>query len=148
MVSTNSHDGFSLIEVLVAIAIIAFGILAFAANTVSLTQGHYISSNYTIALNLAQERMEELKARASSSLNTTGSPECVQADGTVSGSSTCTGSAKFNRSWVVTSNSSGASDTSCLSAGTTTNLTCLRVTVSWTDYRSHSVTLTTFIYVG
>jgi type IV pilus modification protein PilV len=55
--------GFTLIEVLVAIAIISVGVLALGANTTSISRSNRLSANTTIAVNLAQEKLEEAKAQ-------------------------------------------------------------------------------------
>ena len=57
-VKTGTEKGFTLIEVLVAIAMIAVGVLGLAANTVSVTQGNRISASTTVAINLAQEKID------------------------------------------------------------------------------------------
>lgn len=59
----NREAGLALLEVIVALALITATVLAVGANVVSVAQGHRVSSNYTIAVNLAQQKMEEAKAR-------------------------------------------------------------------------------------
>ena len=61
----NSEAGLALLEAIVALALITATVLAVGANVVSVAQGHRVSSNYTIAVNLAQQKMEEAKARGS-----------------------------------------------------------------------------------
>ena len=58
-------------EVLVAIAIISVGVLAISSNTTSVTQNSRRSANFTTAVNLAQEKMEELKAQTAFTNGTT-----------------------------------------------------------------------------
>ncbi|MFQ5539362.1 MAG: prepilin-type N-terminal cleavage/methylation domain-containing protein, partial [Candidatus Binatia bacterium] len=57
--------GFTLIEIIVAIALIAIGILGFSLNTIGIVQGNFVSGNYTIATSLAQDKMEELLGQTS-----------------------------------------------------------------------------------
>ena len=59
----NREAGLALLEIIVALGLITTAVLAVAANTFSVAQGHRVSSNYTIAINLAQQKMEEVKAR-------------------------------------------------------------------------------------
>lgn len=61
----ETERGFTVIEVLVAIAIISVGVLALGANTTSITRSNRLSANTTIAVNLAQEKLEEAKAQPS-----------------------------------------------------------------------------------
>ena len=61
----NSEAGLALLEAIVALALLTATVLAVGANVVSVAQGHRVSSNYTIAVNLAQQKMEEAKARGS-----------------------------------------------------------------------------------
>jgi len=143
-ITAPGEEGFTLIEVLAAIAIIAFGVLAFAANTVSLTQGNYISSNYTIALNLAQKKMEEFKAvtpplgscppssnpsQVCADTDADDNPVKINSQGTTSSPGNI-----FSRSWAITLQSGGVYK--------------VDVTVSWTDYSSRSVVLTTYVPSG
>ena len=58
------QQGFTLIEVLIAISILTIGLLAVAKMQVSAIQGNYFSNNTTTALSLAQQKMEDLLGRA------------------------------------------------------------------------------------
>lgn len=57
------RSGFTLIEVLIAIAILAVGLLAAAKMQISAIQGNYFSSNTSTALSLAEQKMEDLLGR-------------------------------------------------------------------------------------
>jgi type IV pilus assembly protein PilV len=57
------RQGFTLIEVLVAITILTIGLLAVAKMQVSAIQGNYFSNNTTTALTLAEQKMEDLLGR-------------------------------------------------------------------------------------
>lgn len=119
------EDGFTLNEILIAVALIAIGILGFSVNTIGVIQGNYISTNVTIATNLAQEKMEEVKALTSFT------------NGTVSDTVTWTlGSGiAFTRTRTISDSS--------------TNLKDIEVKVSWTEYQvNHEVILKTLIYIG
>ncbi len=115
-----SQSGFTVIEVLVAMALFSIGVLGFAMSTISVTQGNQKSYNYAMANALAQDKLEELKARPAS---LTSDAETVPPNGGQS----------FSRSWTVTANSP------------MTGMHRIDVTVTWTDYQSHSVTLSSAI---
>jgi len=117
-------DGFTLNEILISVALIAIGVLGFSVNTIGVIQGNYISSNFTIATNLAQEKMEEVKAQTSFT------------NGTVTDSVTGASGISFTRTRII-SDFSG------------TDLKEVEVRVSWTVYLiSHQLTLKTLIYIG
>ncbi len=117
------EDGFTLNEILIAVALIAIGILGFSVNTIGVIQGNYISGNLTIATNLAQEKMEEVKAQTSFT------------NGTVSDTVTVTSGIPFTRTRIISDSS--------------TDLKDIEVRVSWTEYLvNHEVILKTLIYIG
>jgi len=117
--------GFTLIEVLVAMSIFAIAVLGLAVGATTVMRANQTGLYTTIATNLAQDRLEELKSRTPANINTTGSPENVPGTGMP---------VTFNRSWTVTPN--------CNSVA---GLTCINVTVSWTDYTSHNVTVSSAV---
>jgi Tfp pilus assembly protein PilV len=116
-------DGFTVIEALVAMFIFAVAVLGLAMGATSVMRANQTSLHTTIATNLAQDRLEELKSRTPANINTTGSPENISVSGL-----------SFNRSWTVTSNCSGVS-----------GLICITVTVDWTDYSSRSVVISSAV---
>jgi type IV pilus modification protein PilV len=56
----TSQQGFTLIEVLVAIVILTFGLLAVGSMQISAIRGNFMGGNTSIALSLASEKMEDL----------------------------------------------------------------------------------------
>jgi Tfp pilus assembly protein PilV len=119
-------DGFTVIEALVAMFIFAVAVLGLAMGATSVMRANQTSLHTTIATNLAQDRLEELKSRTPANINTTGSPENnIPVSGVP---------VKFNRSWTVTSNCNGVS-----------GLICITVTVDWTDYSSRSVVISSAV---
>lgn len=119
------QDGFTLNEILVSIALIAIGVIGFSVNTVGVIQGNYISANVTIATNLAQEKMEEVKAQTSFT------------NGTVTDTVTGASGIPFTRTRTI-GDFSGES-----------NLKDIQVKVSWREYLiDREVTFNTLIYVG
>jgi len=121
----GGSSGFTLIEVLVAMSIFAIAVLGLAVGATTVMRANQTGLYTTIATNLAQDRLEELKSRTPANINTTGSPENVPGTGMP---------VTFNRSWTVTPN--------CNSVA---GLTCINVTVSWTDYTSHNVTVSSAV---
>lgn len=117
--------GFTLIEVLVAMAIFAIAVLGLAIGTTSVMRANQTGLYTTIATNLAQDKLEELKAKPAAQITTTGSPEN---NISVSGVPV-----SFNRSWAVTSNSPA------------TGVKRIDVTVTWTDYMSRTVTISSAV---
>ena len=118
-------EGFTLIEVLVAMSIFAIAVLGLAVGATSVMRANQMGLYTTIATNLAQDRLEELKSRTAANINTTGSPENKPVSGVP---------VTFTRSWTVTSTCNGV-----------TGLTCIDVTVSWTDYTSRNVKISSAV---
>jgi type IV pilus modification protein PilV len=56
----TGQRGFTLIEVLVAIVILTFGLLAVGSMQISAIRGNFMGGNTSIALSLASEKMEQL----------------------------------------------------------------------------------------
>jgi Tfp pilus assembly protein PilV len=57
------EQGVSYTEVLMSLTLVSVGVLGFSLNTVSVIQGNHRSADYTVAANLAQDKMEQLKAQ-------------------------------------------------------------------------------------
>ena len=57
----RDQQGFTLLEVLIAIVILSLGLLGLSAMTISTIRGLAFSEDMTTATNLAQEKMEALK---------------------------------------------------------------------------------------
>jgi prepilin-type N-terminal cleavage/methylation domain-containing protein len=55
--------GFTLIEVMIAIVILTFGLLAVGSMQVSAIRGNFLGGNTSIALSLASQKMEDLLNR-------------------------------------------------------------------------------------
>ena len=108
--------GFTIIEVMVSMAIFSVSILGLAASVTGIMRANQTSYFQTTATNLAQDKLEELKARPAAIAS--GGP----ADITV-------GTQTFTRTWTVNSNSpiGGVSQ--------------IGVQVDWTDYTAQSVSI-------
>ena len=107
--------GFTLVEVLVAVAILAVILLGLAASATSVVRANRTSYFNTIAANLAQDKLEELRAKT---------PADVIPGGPVV--DTVYGAA-FTRSWTVAADSP------------MNGLKRVEITVAWTDYVPHSL---------
>jgi prepilin-type N-terminal cleavage/methylation domain-containing protein len=114
-----SHEGFSLIEVLVAIGIFSVAILGLAVGAITITRANKTSQFHTVGTNLAQDKLEQLKASAFAAVGAGGDvPPPVQG-------------VAFTRNWTVTNN--------------TATFKQINVTVQWTDYTPHSLTISSAI---
>lgn len=120
----RSKSGFTLIEVLVAMAIFAVAVLGLAMGAASVMRANQTSYFTTIATNLAQDKLEELKAMPAANI-TGGGPEIKTFVGAP---------APFTRTWTVTAACNGV-----------TGLSCITVTIAWTDYIPHTVTVTSAV---
>lgn len=68
MEQTKSR-GFSLLELIIALGILSFGFLSLSSLSISTMKANSYSRNKTAALQLAQEKIESLKALSFSELN-------------------------------------------------------------------------------
>ena len=122
--------GFTLIEVLVAMSIFAIAVLGLAVGATTVMRANQTGLNSTMATNWAQDKLEELKAKTVSAL-----PSCPTY--TTSGcfdTKTASGSAvNFSRSWQIISNSP------------VTGVNRIDIKVDWTDYTSHSTTVSSAV---
>ena len=116
----RSSAGFTLIEVLVAISIFAFGMLGLAAGAISITRANKTAQFYTMGTTLAQEKLEQLKATTSANVNSC-STNCETAP-------TYLG-VTFTRTWAVAQNQPQA------------GLKQITVTIQWTDYTTHTISV-------
>ncbi|MBW1981383.1 MAG: prepilin-type N-terminal cleavage/methylation domain-containing protein [Deltaproteobacteria bacterium] len=117
----SAKSGFTLLEVLTAVSILAVGILAVASMQVSAIQENSFSNETTVCTYLAQAKLEELKSVADVADLTDGSESGLDATGAAGGS--------FDRFWTVR-------------PGPTASTRLLEVNVSWTAAgRTHSVVL-------
>jgi Tfp pilus assembly protein PilV len=123
------EEGFTFNEILVAMSLVAIAVLGYFVTALSLIRGNTISDNYTVAVNLAQDKMEELKTL----VELANEDRCTSAGDrgiTASGSS----GGVFDRCWRVADSPLG------------THLKQIDVTVSWRDYETREVTVSTLVY--
>lgn len=145
--------GFTLIEALIALVVVAFGMLAIAGFQMTLSRGADVAKQRSEAVRLAQEKMEQLRAftavetdatRLDYTADVVGSitPEVITAGSAYPGTTyTYLSNTNFQRSWSV-KRSNGTTD----AVGTDLQK-WITVTVAWTDRAgaSDSVTLRSVI---
>ena len=115
------RNGFTLIECLVGLVILAVGLLAIAGMMVTSVKGNYFSNHLTQASYVAQDRLEFLK--------TIPITDGALTAGTYAEQPVIISGVTFNRSYTVVD-------------GTGT-LKTITYTVTWNDGRDHSVSFTT-----
>lgn len=125
------QGGFTFNELLVAMNIVAVAVLGYALSSGDMIRRQTISGNQTAAINLAQDKLEELHAR----------PNLTDGDVCPSGgdhgiSANGSGAGIFDRCWKIAASPLG------------TNLKQLDVTVVWRDHADHQVNLSTLIFTG
>jgi type IV pilus modification protein PilV len=113
--------GFTLIEILVGLVILAIGLLGIAGMQVTSVKGNFFSKNLTQASYVAQDRLEFLK-------NLPISNPIFQSTATYTEEQVDISGQKFNRSYTITLN------------GTLRRIT---YTVTWFDGVDHRVSYTT-----
>lgn len=112
----RGNRGFTLIEIVVAIVMLAFGVLASASLTAALMASNRGVTNRTRAVETLRLKVEDLQS--------------VIYPQITNGNDTATvGGVTFNRSWTVTANSP------------VTNTKTITLTVTWTDRQgTHTIT--------
>ena len=126
--SAMSQDGFTLIEVLIAIFLLTVSLLGTAALTTGVIRGNKASRNMTTATAIAQSCLEENR-RVGYTNAGAGSSSCLSGNANVT-----QGGVTFARVLTVT-------------PVDTTNIRTLTVTVSWSEgaVGTKSITLTTIL---
>lgn len=123
--------GFTFNELLAAMGIIVLAVTGYSLGSVSVIQRQTASDNSTVAIHLAQDKLEELQARRP--LDDTN----VCPDGGDHGISAKTGvTGIFNRCWRVALSPLGST------------LKQIDVTVSWRDFEAREITLSTLSFMG
>jgi len=127
----SGQDGFTFNEVLVAMSIIVVSVLGYSLSTLVVVRGNATSDHYSAAMNLAHDKIEELKAAA----QITNEDRCPEGgEHNLSGMGNLGGI--FNRCWKISDWLLG------------TRLKQVDVTVTWRDYENREVKLSTLIYTG
>jgi prepilin-type N-terminal cleavage/methylation domain-containing protein len=121
----NKDDGFTLVEILIALTIFSLAVLGLAMGTVSVIRTNQTSHLRTSAVNLAQARLEELRAMTNTAFSGLSCPSSTPC----SDSATASG-VTFTRQWWITTNSPVA------------GVNRIDVSINWTDYASQTLTFT------
>ncbi len=103
---SGGNRGFTLIEIVVAMAILTIALLGLTSVTAMVIKGNFLSKTATTATTLANERMEQLKNTTYASLSS--GTDSVTSDSTL-----------YARVWTITANSPAA------------NMTTIQVRVNW-----------------
>ena len=113
-------NGFTLIEVLTGLVLLAFGLLAIAGMQITSVKGNFFSGNMTQASILAQDRLETLRnAAIGDDALSVGTHNDATIPGTI-----------FTRNYTVS-----------VIPGTT--MFSIVVTVNWRDSSDHTISFTT-----
>lgn len=127
----SNQRGYTFNELLVAMAIGVAVVMGVALSTASMFRHQAVNSNATIALQLAQDKLEELQARR----NPVDENRCPGAGDLGLSASGATGG-RFDRCWRI--------QTSALAP----NLKQVDVTVTWSDLQPGEVTLSVLVFAG
>ena len=119
-INRQKENGFTLIEVVAGLIILAIGLLAIATMQITSTKGSYFSSNVTQATILAQDKMEYLKNLSYGDSNLSSGQHD---EGTISGTI-------YSRQHNVVEDEGNSMKT-------------INVTVHWTDRVNHSISFST-----
>ena len=123
MESRASRDGFSLIEMMVALGILAFGILAATASQIGSMKVSAESRNRTVAMNLAEGQMEVFEVMTPAEILTFTTVPGFEPDASnpIDPDPGDGATMQFNRSWDIRSDTPEA------------GVMSITVRVSWTD---------------
>jgi prepilin-type N-terminal cleavage/methylation domain-containing protein len=131
MSRVRRQRGFTLNELMVAMNLIVVAVMGYSLSAVGLIRGQTANDNFTVAIHLAQDKIEQLKAQT----KLVNDHRCPSAgDRGLSASGAAGGI--FDRCWQVADSPLGA------------NLKQVDVTVSWRNYENHQITVTTLIFTG
>ena len=121
--------GFTFNEVLVAINVIVIAVLGYSLSTVGVIRGNLTNDSTTVAINLAQDKMEQLKAQK----NLVNDDRCPSS-GDHAITATGTPNGIFNRCWRIVDSPLGS------------HLKQIDVMVSWRDRENREIIVTTLVY--
>ena len=130
-INPAQQGGFTFNEVLVAMSVVVLAVMGYALSSGNMVRRQTVSNHSTIAIHLAQDKIEELQAQRTLSDNDIcpdGGDHGIGANGAAPG--------LFNRCWRISASSYGA------------DLKQIDVRVSWEDHEIHRVTLSTLAFRG
>jgi len=125
MKTSTKSTGFTLIEILIALFILGFALLALAGLMVTTTKNNSFGGRMTEAATFAQSKLEELQT--------------MPTDDIVSGNDLKTGSQgnQYTRNWTVTTTTDNDSKTITKQ---------INLTINWADMYNHSITVGSVIW--
>jgi Tfp pilus assembly protein PilV len=126
---TNDQAGFTLNEVLVAINVIVIAILGYSLSTLGVIHGNLTNDSTTVAVNLAQDKMEQIKAQKTLIVD----DQCPNSGDHAITASGAPGGI-FDRCWRVMDSPLGP------------NLKQIDVMVSWRDRENRQIVVSTLVY--
>jgi type IV pilus assembly protein PilV len=116
------EEGFTLIEIMIALVVMSIGLTALAAVQISAIRGNAFSKRMTTAVSIADEKLEQIKSSPYANILSESPIQITQS------------SMEFTRQVTVTDNSP------------LTNTKTINVTVNWSEgSKSHSVPFTTIV---
>lgn len=127
-----SQKGFSMIEVLVAVGIFSVAVLGLAVGAITITRANKTSEFHTAAANLAQDKLEQLKALNATAFNAV-KTACTAYTSTGCSEANPGNGGLFSRTWQVTADSPLA------------GVNTIDVKVDWRDYTTHTLTVTSAV---
>jgi len=125
----QNNQGFTLIEILVSITIFSVAVLGLAIGTVTLTRTNADSQLRASAINVAQARLEELKAMNPATL-TALVATCTSVSSSGCNDNFSASGLTYNRRWWFAANSP------------VVGVNRIDVKVDWTDHGSRTLTFT------
>jgi len=127
---TERQAGFTFNEVLVAMNLIIIAVLGYSLSSVSVIRDQAVNDNSTIAIHLAQDKVEQLKTQS----NPPNENRCPES-GERGISATAAPGGIFDRCWRIIDSVLGS------------NLKQIDVTVSWRDYQPREITVSTLVFI-
>jgi type II secretion system protein I len=116
----TKSNGFTLVEVLVAIIILSFSLLALAGLMVTTTKNNSFGTNMTEAATFAQDKLEELRAMRWDDIS----------EGTSSDQKSGSTGINYTRNWNVAKDDV---------------LKTIAISINWQDRANHSIKLTSVL---
>ena len=116
---------------MVAMNVIAVAIMGYSLSAIGVIRGQTVNDNLTVAIHLAQDKMEQLKGQTKL-VNENRCPGAGDRGLSAAGAA----GGIFDRCWKVADSALGS------------NLKQVDVTVSWRNYDNHEITVTTLVFTG
>lgn len=96
------EKGFTLLEVIIAISILTFGLLAVASMQLTAIRGNYNASNITEATTVAQDRLELFLSQPYNTLDEGNLPQVIRDGYTIDGTVTRLDATNANNGQIIT----------------------------------------------